>query len=142
MTAMKTNNTSNDFHTVLIISTDLEMAEIWENLFRQKNCLVIGETSPESAIQTGMLINPTLIVLDLDLPQPIKLDLCRKLRNATNGTLLLLSPSGSNQNIFEYSHAGVDELVTTPISPMALLIKSMAWLVRQEWIAPRAQAHI
>ncbi len=135
----------NDFHTILIISKDSEMSVTWETLFKQKNCYAISETSPENAVQSAALIAPSLIVLDLDLPQTEKLDLCRDLRNATNGALLLLSPRGSNQNIFEYSHAGVDEYIATPISPLALLIISMAWLVKKEWNISQSQsvqAHI
>ncbi len=123
-----------ELHTVLIISTDVEMVSVWETLFKQKNCHVINETDPYTALQTAHLLCPSLIVLHLDMPERELISLCRELRASTNGTLLLLAPSvDHNQNVFEYYQAGVDEHIITPISPMALLIKSMAWLVKQEW---------
>ncbi len=131
MIAWKSN--LNELHTVLIISKDVEMISVWGTLFQQKNCYVIHESTPMAALHSAGLTSPSLIVLNLDLPQPVKLDLCRKLRATTSGTLLLLAPSADHQNLFEYTHAGVDEHISTPISPMGLLIKSMAWLVRQEW---------
>jgi DNA-binding response OmpR family regulator len=122
-----------ELHTVLIISKDMEMISVWEALFQQKNCYVVNETSPQTALQAAALICPSLIVLDLELPQSARLDLCRKLRATTNGTLLLLAPSNAREHTFEYIDAGVNEHIPTPISPMALLVKSMAWLVRHEW---------
>lgn len=132
MVAWKSNTHMNNSFYVLIISKDREMVSVWESLFQQKKCFVVHETSPQSALQSAQFLCPSLIVLDLELPRSAMLELCRKLRATTNGTLLLLTPTTDNQNIFEYFHAGVDEHIATPISPMALLIKSMAWLLKQE----------
>jgi len=133
----KANTTK--IQTVLIISEDVEMTAVWEALFQQKNCLVVSEMSARNAVQSARLLSPALIVLELNLPHAELIALCKELRSTTQGALLLLDPKGTEQEIFEYYNAGVDERLTTPISPMALLIKSMAWLVRQEWLVPRAQ---
>jgi DNA-binding response OmpR family regulator len=124
---------TSDLHTVLLISKDRGMISVWETLFQQKNCYVLNENTPQAALQSARLTAPSLIILDLDLPQSERLDLCHKLRATTAGALLLLGPSNHNQNFFEYSHAGVNEYISTPISPMTLFVKSMAWLVRQEY---------
>ncbi len=133
MVAWKSNTNFNETNTVLIISQDSEMVAVWETLFKQKNCRVVSETSVENAMQTARLLSPTLIVLDLPLPRLERVKFCRELRETTNGTILLLAPKGDITEISEYLHAGADEFLSTPISPMALMIKSMAWLVRQEW---------
>lgn len=140
MVAWKSDASFNDMQTVLIVSQDTEMVIVWEALFEQKNFHVVSETTAEEALQTSHLLSPALIVLDLDLPQPERIDLCRELRSTTNGIILLLAPKGDEAEIFEYLHAGVDEFLSTPISPLALLVKSMAWLVRQEWIVPKTQS--
>jgi DNA-binding response OmpR family regulator len=140
MAAWKTETNLNDVQTVLIISQDIEMVAVWEMLFQQKNCYVVSETSPQNAAQTARLPCPSLIVLELNLPHSELLALCKELRAATQGTLMLLAPKGNEQEIFSYYNAGVNERLITPISPMALLIKSMAWLVRQEWIIPCTQS--
>jgi len=132
MVAWKTETNYDDMHTVLIISGDSEMVATWETLFQQKNCYVISEASASYALQTSNLLSPSLIILNLSLPQSEQIGLCRELRSTTTGTLLLLAPMEDEQGIFDYHHAGVDEHLSTPISPMALLIKSMAWLVRQK----------
>mgnify|MGYP001168770448 FL=1 len=140
MVAWKTETNFNDVQTALIISKDAEMISVWETLFQQKNCHVVSEATPHSALQTAHLLAPSLIVLELDLPHAELLILCMKLRSMTQGTLLLLVPRGNEQEMIRYHNAGADECISTPISPMALLIKSMAWLMRQEWTAPQAQS--
>jgi CheY-like chemotaxis protein len=131
-----------EMNSVLIISRDEEMIAVWETLYQQKNCLVMSESSGWDALQSARLLSPALIVLDLDLPKQERIRLCQKLRSTTSGTLVLLAPREQDGEIFdEYYHAGVDEHLVTPISPMALLIKSMAWLVRQDCMTPRAKFH-
>lgn len=137
MIAWKTSINVMDINTILIISQDQKTSAVWELLFRQKNCLVVNEEVPQDAVQTCRLLSPSLIILDLELSLHDRIELCRSLRSTTSGALLLLTPSDSMQNIFEYYHAGVDEHIATPISPMALLVKSMAWLVKQESAATR-----
>ncbi len=140
MVAWKSDASADETNTVLIISQDAEMIDVWKALFEQKNCHVVTETSTGAATQTSRLLSPTLIVLDLNLSPAERIKLCRELRSTTNGTILLLAPKGDMTEISEYLHAGADEFLSTPISPMALLIKSMAWLVRQEWAGSGMQS--
>ena len=140
MVAWKTEtNFNNEIQTALIISQDAEMVSVWEALFQQKNCNVVSESSPREAVQTARLLVPSLIVLDLHLPHQELLALCHEIRTTTRGTILLLAPWRNEKEVFDYHKAGVDEHLATPISPMGLLIKSMAWLARQEWIVPPDQ---
>lgn len=137
MTAKKLTPNQTDLHTVLILSQDADMTRVWKMLFEQRNCHVISESNSHDGLSTAHLISPTLVIIDMDLPHSECLELCRKLRSTTNGTLLLLNSSHKNINILEYHRAGVDETIVDSISPMALLIKSLAWLARQDWIVPR-----
>jgi DNA-binding response OmpR family regulator len=140
MAASKVSPRQNDLNSVLIISQDVDMIRIWKMLFEQRNCQVISETTAHEGLLTSRLLAPTLIILDMDMPNEERLNLCRELRATTNGTLLLLNSSYQMVDTLEYHHAGVDETVADTISPMALLIKSLAWLARQDWIVPRRQA--
>lgn len=121
-------------HTVLIISSDTAASPFREALFREKGCTVISETSPREAVKTAQLLSPSLIILDLNLPHRELLSLCRELRAAADGKILLLSPEKDEQRIYEYYSAGADEHLTTPLSPILLVIKSTAWLVRRDWL--------
>lgn len=140
MAAKKFTPDQNERHSVLIISQDADMARVWETLFEQRNCLVTSEASAEDGLSASRLLSPTLIVLDMDMPDEERLSLCRGLRSTTDGALLLLNSSYTPLDVLEYHRAGVDETLGASVSPMALLVKSLAWLARQDWIVPRRQA--
>ena len=137
MTAKRALPVQNENQTILIISDDVDMTRIWKSLFEQRNCSVISESNAKDGVLTSRLISPSLIILDLDLPNEKRLNLCRDLRATTNGALLLLNSGYKSIDVLEYHRAGVDEAIISDISPMALLVKSLAWLARQDWIVPR-----
>lgn len=140
MTASKSPSHYSDHNSVLIISQDADMTRVWKKLFEQKNCHVSSATTAQAGLYTSQQEAPTLIILDLDIPDTERLNLCRDLRASTNGTLLLINASHKQVDVLEYNRAGVDETVSDSISPMALLVKSLAWLARQDWIVPRKQS--
>ncbi|MBI2333030.1 MAG: response regulator [Chloroflexi bacterium] len=140
MAASVVSTNQNEVNSVLIISQDADMIRVWKMLFEQRSCHVISETIAQEGLLTSRLLSPTLIILDMDIPDNERLTLCRKLRATTNGTLLLINSSYKNVDVLEYHRAGVDETVDDSISPMALLVKSLAWLARQDWIVPRRQS--
>lgn len=140
MATLDLNPKVNELQAILIISRDAGITSLWESFFELKKYRVIGEANAASGLQSARLLNPALILLDLDLPDDMQLDICRELRSTTNGSLLLLAPGKGKPEIADYHRAGVDEYIPTPISPMALLIKCMTWLARQDWIVPRRQA--
>lgn len=115
------------------------MVKLWKMLFEQRKYRVISEITPEKGVQTSRLLSPALIVLDVDQPVDHSLNLCRQLRDTTDGALLLLNSHQGHINLSEYYRAGVDEVIAASVSPMALLIKSLAWLARHEWIGPHRQ---
>jgi DNA-binding response OmpR family regulator len=139
MTAWKFDDGTGDMRAILIVSRDAEMASVWETLFQQKNYRVIREECLERTPQTAHLTQPALILLDLDLPEDEGISLCRDIRAATGGTLLLLSRQADELDVFRYHFSGVNEILPRSISPMALLIKSMAWLAREEYQVPYSQ---
>lgn len=125
--------------TVLVISKDEEMLNVWATFFREKNYNVIHESDVTNSLQTSRLLIPALVIIDLDLPQNEQIEFCRMLRSTTEGALLLLAPRNREMEISDYYQVGVDEFITTPVNPMAVLIKSITWLARQEWILPRKE---
>jgi DNA-binding response OmpR family regulator len=139
MTAEKFTPNNMD-NTVLIISQDADMARVLKMLFEQRSCQVVNESASHDGLMSSRLLSPTLIILDIDMPDDERLGLCKELRSTTNGTLLLLNSAYKAIDVLEYHRAGVDETITSSISPMALLIKSLAWLARQDWLVPRRQS--
>jgi DNA-binding response OmpR family regulator len=130
MSAWKTQINSNEMRIILVVSQDSKMAAAWNLVFKQKGCYLIQEKTPRHALQAARLLSPALVIVDLDLTQPERLSLCKKLRPMTGCALLLLAPKTNDEDVSEYYRAGVDERLSPTISPSALLGKSMAWLAQ------------
>lgn len=133
MIPWKTEMDAVSHHTILIISQDVKMVAVCEPLFQQKNCTVVSEIMPHHALQAARLLLPSLIIMDRGLPHAERVSLCRELRAITRGTILCLIAGPGEEKILDLYCAGADECLTGPLNPMALLVKSMVWLVRQEW---------
>ena len=142
MVAWKSEMDTSNERIVLIVSQDADSASMWERLFLQKGCCVVREVSPRHALQSAQLISPSLIILNMDVPHAERVNLCRTLRSVTNGILLVLSSTQNETEIYEYYRAGVNEHLATPLNPMALLVKSMAWLVKQDWLDLEIQPNL
>lgn len=136
MTAQESPLDGRMHRNILIISKDAGMSQIWKTLFEQRNCRVVCETSGAGGVSASRKLSPTLILLDMDIPDEECLALCRDLRSTTNGALLLLSSNLKNPDVLEYHRVGVNETIPASISPMALLVKSLAWLARYDWVIP------
>jgi len=130
MSAWKTQTNFNDMRIVLVISQDTKMAAAWDLVFKRKGYYVIHEKTPRHALQAARLISPALVIVDLDMPQPERLSLCKEIRPMTSCALLMLAPNMNDGETSEYHRAGVDERLSPNISPSALLSKSMAWLAQ------------
>ena len=68
MANWKTNVDTIPLHTVLIASDQPQNISAWENLFQQRNCIVLAETSVPEAVQTARLVGPSLMLVDMNLP--------------------------------------------------------------------------
>ena len=93
MVAWKSETNFNEMNTVLIISQDTEMIDVWKTLFEQKNCHVISETSTGEALQASRLLSTALIVLDLNLPDVNGVDGLIRLRQQAAGVPVLVVSS-------------------------------------------------
>ena len=67
-------------HIVLIISDQPETAASWNTLFTQRNCIVLVESEVSDAIQSARLIDPSLVVIDVQLSKAERAALLKELR--------------------------------------------------------------
>ena len=128
MPAWKNNVDTIPLHTVLIASDRPENILAWENLFQQRDCIVLSESSVSAALQTARLIGPSLMLVDMNLPKQKRNSMLRELRLASRGPILLLISADTVADVLEANQAGADECLVKPVNPAVLLVKAMAWL--------------
>lgn len=128
MASWKTNVDTIPLHTILIASDRSENISAWENLFEQRNCIVLAESSVPATLQTARLVGPSLMLIDMKLPKQKRNALLKELRIASRGPIILLISADTVDEVIEARQAGADECLVKPVNPAVLIVKAMAWL--------------
>src|ERR1044071_4153676 len=115
-------------YTVLIVSDQPETAATWSTLFNQRNCIVLSESDRSDAVQSARLMDPSLLVVDLQLDIAERSTFLHELRKACRGPILMLISANTVEEIIEANRCGADECLVKPVNPAVLVIKAMAWL--------------
>ena len=115
-------------YIVLIISDQPETAASWNTLFTQRNCIVLVESEAPDAVQSARLIDPALVVIDVQLPKEKRAALLKELRALCRGHILLLINANTVDEILEANRLGADECLVKPVNSAVLIVKAMAWL--------------
>lgn len=128
MATWKTDSDTIPLHTVLIASDRPENISMWENLFQQRNCIVLTESTIATTLQTARLVGPSLMLIDMNLPTQERNNMLRELRKTSRGPILMLVSANTADEVIEANQAGADECLVKPVNPAVLLVKAMAWL--------------
>ncbi len=115
-------------YIVLIVSDQPETAASWNTLFTQRNCIVLVESEVSDAIQSARLIDPSLVVIDVQLPKAERAAFLKQLRATCRGHILMLISANTVDEILEANRLGADECLVKPVNPAVLIVKAMAWL--------------
>lgn len=115
-------------YIVLILSDQTDMSASLNTLFTQRNCIVLVESDTSDALQSARLIDPSLVVIDVQLPKDERAVLLRQLRATCRGRILMLISANTVDEILDANRSGADECLVKPVNPAVLIVKAMAWL--------------
>ena len=115
---------------VLIVSNQKTTGPLWVFSLQQQNLNVALESIPANTLARWEKEIPDLIILDINLPEPLTLDLIGNLRAETLVPILLLTPVRSEEYVLEAYKAGVDDCLIKPVSPSLFQAKIRVWLRR------------
>lgn len=115
---------------LLLVEDDDELAGLLAQYLRQHGFDVSRATSGEEGIDMILEVQPDLVILDLMLPGANGLDVCRRVRTAYSGAILMLTASQSEADHVAGLELGADDFVNKPIEPRVLLARIRAQLRR------------
>jgi two-component system response regulator RstA len=119
-----------DTPRVLIVEDDDELAELLLEYLGMHGFelerVAAGDVGAERILET----QPDLVILDLMLPGANGLDVCRRVRDAYSGAILMLTASQSEADHVSGLELGADDFVTKPVEPRVLLARIRAQLRR------------
>ena len=115
--------------TVLIIEDDPHVRRAVRNAVSDGGRIAEASTGREG-VDLAAAERPTLILLDLGLPDISGLDVCRQIRGWSSAPIIVLSARHSDAEKVALLDAGADDYVTKPFSTVELRARIRAQLRR------------
>ncbi|MEM9729342.1 MAG: response regulator transcription factor, partial [Myxococcota bacterium] len=115
---------------LLIVEDDDQLAQLLLEYLGQHGFELSRLASGDGAAETITRSKPDLVILDLMLPGANGLDICKQVRDAYSGAILMLTASQSEADHVAGLELGADDFVNKPIEPRVLLARIRAQLRR------------
>ncbi|MBU0550332.1 response regulator transcription factor [Myxococcota bacterium] len=115
---------------LLIVEDDDQLSELLLEYLELHGFALSRATTGEEGVDLILATEPDLVILDLMLPGASGLDVCRRVRDAYSGAILMLTASQSEADHVAGLELGADDFVTKPIEPRVLLARIRAQLRR------------
>jgi len=123
--------------TLLVVEDEPKLRAIVSEALQDDARRVLQAATAAEALEIAQRERPTLIVLDLGLPDRDGLEVCRELRRWSSAPILVLSARSGEEDKEALFDAGADDYVTKPFSPVELRARVRAQL-RRARMAPLA----
>jgi DNA-binding response OmpR family regulator len=117
-------------HTVLVVEDERKIAEIARDYLVRAGYEVLTATDGRTALDLARERRPSLIVLDLNLPELGGLDVARVLRRESDVPIVMLTARVDESDRLRGLEIGADDYITKPFSPRELVARVKAVLRR------------
>jgi len=115
---------------LLIVEDDDQLAELLLEYLGMHGFELSRVSSGDAGAEAILETQPELVILDVMLPGMNGLDVCRRVRDAYFGAILMLTASQSEADHVAGLELGADDFVTKPIEPRVLLARIRTQLRR------------
>ena len=115
---------------ILVAEDDRKIAETVRLYLERDGHEVTVAHDGREALRLARAVQPTLIVLDLMLPQLDGTEVCRILRRESDAYVLMLTARTTEEDKLRGLNLGADDYVTKPFSPRELAARVRAVLRR------------
>lgn len=120
--------------TIFLVEDDLELAKLTRERLELEGFQVYHEADGKVACPKILMENPDLLILDLMLPGMDGFGVCRNIRPAYKGPILILTARDSDLDQILGLEIGADDFVIKPVRPQVLLARIKALLRRTDQI--------
>jgi len=121
---------------VMVVDDEPAIVRLVEDELRSQGFRVVSAESARDAVRLAQETHPTLMILDVRLPDASGFDVMAELHRRQNLPIILLSASDDRAETVRGLDSGADDYVTKPFSPEELSARVRAVLRRTA--APRS----
>ena len=134
------NPSSDD--VVLVIDDEPQIRRVVRNAMEAGIARVVEASTGRAGIDIAAAERPSLIILDLGLPDMEGADACRAIRSWSAVPIIVLSARGSVQEKAALLDAGADDYIAKPFSTIELQARVRAQLRRARLAPAASQTHV
>jgi DNA-binding response OmpR family regulator len=126
--------------TVLVIEDEASLVSALSYNFRKNGFNVVTATDGYEGLQAARREQPDVVILDLMLPKMDGLEVCRRIRAASDVPILMLTAKGEEMDRVVGLEMGADDYLTKPFSTRELVARVRALIRRSSGRAPADDA--
>jgi len=115
---------------ILIVDDDLELLSLISYALRQAGYITVEANDGAAGLEMFEAESPALVILDVNLPRLSGLEVCRKIRDAGDTPVMMLTVRNAEEDQVQALDLGADDYLTKPFSPRTLLARVRALLRR------------
>ncbi len=115
---------------ILIVDDEPKIVEVVKSYLENSGYTVFEAYNGKQALDIFDRVSPSLIVLDLMLPDLTGEEICRTIRRKSRVPVIMLTAKIEEENILYGLDLGADDYVTKPFSPRQLVARVAAVLRR------------
>ncbi|MBF8982384.1 response regulator transcription factor [Lutibacter sp. B2] len=117
---------------ILVADDEKKIVEVVKSYLEKEGYTVYEAYNGKDAVAMFERINPSLIVLDLMMPDMTGTEVCKVVRKKSRVPIIMLTAKIDEESILEGFHIGADDYITKPFSPRQLIARVTALLRRSE----------
>lgn len=121
--------------SILVVDDEPKIVDVVKSYLENSGYKVYTAYSGKKAIETFEEENPSLIILDLMLPDITGEEICKTLRKKSSVPIIMLTAKVEEEDILKGLDIGADDYVTKPFSPRQLIARVEAVLRRTEGVS-------
>lgn len=114
----------------MVIEDDASVQEVVAAYLQRDGHTVHVASDAGSGRRLAERVHPSLVVLDVGLPDESGVELCQRLRRRSDLAILMLTARSTEDDVIDGLSAGADDYVTKPFSPRELVARVNAALRR------------
>lgn len=115
---------------ILVVDDELKIVEVVKSYLEKSGYTVIEAYSGKEALNSFEKHKPSLVILDLMLPDISGEEVCKTLRKKSRVPVIMLTAKIEEESVLEGLNIGADDYVTKPFSPRQLVARVEAVLRR------------
>lgn len=114
---------NSDNISILVVDDEAKIVEVVKSYLEKSGYKVYVAYSGRQAIEQFEKVKPSLVVLDLMLPDIMGEEICKTIRSKSRVPIIMLTAKAEEENILKGLNIGADDYITKPFSPRQLVAR-------------------